>query len=187
MNYLPQRCRENLIAGVLLFLVFPFLSNASEIYRWTDDEGVVNVTDDRSIIPDKYWEEERVEKEEVQPSPIDAQPVKPETEPKETVKEGSGRELFGDYPLEWWIYKLQDARKNIAESQERIDQEKNFVAVFEGGRRYGKIYTSEEIAQYESYKTDIPVAEEKLKVLKEQLEGLNRKARINGVPKKFTE
>ncbi len=189
MNYLPQRRRENLILLVLFFLVFPFLSDAAEIYRWTDDDGVIHVTDDRSQIPAKYWEEERVKKEEIKSSPSEAQPVKPAatSKPTETPEEGDIREMFGDYPLEWWIYKFRDIRKNIAESQERVDREKNFVTVFEGGRRYGKIYTKEEIAQYESYKADIQVTEENLKNLNEELEELQRKARIYGVPKKFTE
>lgn len=189
MNDLPQRRRENLIVVVLFILIFPFLSNAAEIYRWTDDDGVIHVTDDRSQIPAKYWEEERVKKEEIKPSTNETQPVKPAaiSKPTETPEEGDIREMFGDYPLEWWIYKFRDIRKNIAESQERVDREKNFVTVFEGGKRYGKIYTKEEIAQYESYKADIQVTEEKLKSLNEELEELQRKARIYGVPKKFTE
>ena len=216
MNYLPQRRRENLnsphpplklrggargrysasqrlsggfIVVVLFFLIIPFAANAVEIYRWTDDDGVVHVTDDRSQIPDKYWEEERVKKEEIEPSTNETQPVKPPaiSKPTETPKEGDIREMFGDYPLEWWIYKFRDIRKNIAESQERVDREKNFVTVFEGGRRYGKIYTKEETAQYESYKADIPVTEENLKNLNNELEELQRKARIYGVPKKVTE
>lgn len=189
MNDLPQRRRENLIVVVLFILIFPFLSNAAEIYRWTDDDGVIHVTDDRSQIPAKYWEEERVKKEEIKPSTNETQPVKPAaiSKPTETPEEGDIREMFGDYPLEWWIYKFRDIRKNIAESQERVDREKNFVTVFEGGKRYGKIYTKEEIAQYESYKADIQVTEENLKDLNEELEDLQRKARIYGVPKKFTE
>src|SRR3990172_4185034 len=169
MNYLPQRHRENLnsphpplklrggargrcsasqrlsgglIVVVLFFLINPFLSNASEIYRWIDDDGVVHITDYRSNIPDKYWEEERVKKEEITPSRKDTQPVVPE--PAQTYKEGGTR-----YPR--------------------------------------KIYTKEEIAQYERSKADIPVMEENLKNLNKELEELQRKARIYGVPKKVTE
>lgn len=195
---LPRRHREHrgnilsfkvFLCALCAFAVFTFSAYAAEIYRWTDDDGVIHVTDDRSQIPAKYWEEERVKKEEIKPSTNETQPVKPAatSKPTETPEEGDIREMFGDYPLEWWIYKFRDIRKNIAESQERVDREKNFVTVFEGGRRYGKIYTKEEIAQYESYKADIPVIEEKLKSLNEELEELQRKARIYGVPKKVTE
>ena len=213
MNYLPQRHRENLnsphpplklrggargrysasqrlSAGFIVmlpfFLIFSF-ANAAEIYRWIDDDGVVHITDDRSNIPDKYWEEERVKKEEITPSRKDTQPVVPE--PAQTYKEGDTREFFGDYPLEWWIDTFGELRQNIADSKESLDREKNFVTVFdEGGRRYPrKIYTKEEIAQYERSKADIPVMEENLKNLNKELEELQRKARIYGVPKKVTE
>ena len=214
MNYLPQRHRENrnfphpplklrggargrcsasqrlsggLIVVVFFFLINPFLSTAAEIYRWIDDDGVVHITDDRSNIPDKYWEEERVKKEEITPSQKGTQPVAPE--PAQTYKEGGTREIFGDYPLEWWFDTFGEIRQNIADSQESLDREKNFVTVFdEGGRRYPrKIYTKEEIAQYERSKADIPVMEENLKNLNKELEELQRKARIYGVPKKVTE
>src|SRR3990172_7391500 len=211
MNYLPQRHRENLnsphpplklrggargrcsasqrlsgglIVVVLFFLINPFLSNASEIYRWIDDDGVVHITDDRSNIPDKYWEEERVKKEEITPSQKDTQPVAPE--PAQTYKEGDTREIFGDYPLEWWIDTFREMRQNIADIKGSVAREKNFVTVFEGGRGYGKVYSKEEIAQYERSKADIPVMEENLKNLNNELEELQTKARIYGVPKKVT-
>ncbi|MBI4745838.1 MAG: DUF4124 domain-containing protein [Deltaproteobacteria bacterium] len=214
MNYLPHRRRESLnsphpplklrggargrcsasqrlsggfIVVVFFFLINLFLSNAAEIYRWTDDEGVVHITDDRSNIPDKYWVEERVKKEEITPSSNETEPVVPE--PAQTYKEGGTGEVFGDYPLAWWIDTFRDLRKDIADSQESLDREKNFVTVFdEGGRRYPrKIYTKEEIAQYERSKADIPVMEDDLKNLNKELEELQRKARIYGVPKKVTE
>ncbi len=212
MNHLPQKHRENLnsphpalklrggargrcsasqrlsggfIVVVFFFLINPFLSNAAEIYRWIDDDGVVHMTDDRSNIPDKYWEEERVKKEEIKPSRNDTQPLAPE--PAQIYKEGDTGEIFGDYPLEWWIDTFREMRQNIADIKASLDREKNFVTIFEGGRGYGKVYSKEEIAQYERSKADIPAMEEDLKNLKRELEELQRKARIYGVPKKVTE
>ena len=155
--------------------------------RWIDYDGGVHITEDLANIPDKSWEEARVKKEEITPSRKDTQPVVPEA--AQTYKEGDTREFFGDYPLEWWIDTFGELRQNIADSQESLDREKNFVTVFdEGSRRYPrKIYTKEEIAQYERSKADIPVMEENLKNLNKELEELQRKARIYGVPKKVTE
>ena len=97
------------------------------------------------------------------------------------------RELYGDYPIDWWIYKFREIRKNIADNETTLEREKNFVTVFEGGRGYGKIFTAEEISQYDRYKADIPVIEEKLQKLKDELEELQRKATIYGVPRNIRE
>ena len=107
---------------VFFFLINPFLSNAAEIYRWIDDDGVVHITDDRSNIPDKYWEEERVKKEEIKPSQNDTQAVAPEA--AETYKGGDTGEIFGDYPLEWWIDTFRETRQNIADIKASLDREK---------------------------------------------------------------
>lgn len=171
-----------LIFAVIFFA--PQLSVSADIYKWTDDEGVVHVTDDPTNIPDKYWEQEKVKKEEVKPAPETkpAQPVKPSPAPK-TEK----IELYGDYPLDWWTYKFRELRKNIADNEQRIETEKSFISVFEGGRRYGKIFTDEEISQYESYQAEVPVLEEKVQKLKDELEELQRKATLYGVPRSVRE
>ena len=170
-----------IIAFVLILLPF---SASAEIYKWTDDEGVIHVTDDPTKVPDKYWEQEKVKKEEVKSAPETkpAQPVQPPPGP-ETEK----RELYGDYPLDWWVYKFRELKKNIADNEERFERGKSFIDVFEGGRRFGKIFTTEEISQYESYKAELPALEEKLKNLKDELEELQRKATIYGVPRNIRE
>jgi hypothetical protein len=191
MKNLPQRRRASRISKLKfnLFLCalafFHFSANAAEIYRWIDDAGVVHITDDRSNIPNKYWEEERVKKEEIKPSQNDTQPVAPE--PAQRYKEGGAEEIFGDHSLEWWIDTFREIRQNIADIKVSLDREKNFVTIFGGGRGYGKVYSKEEIAQYERSKADILVMEEDLKNLNKELEELQRKARIYGVPKKVTE
>lgn len=169
---------------VFLFLCFLPFSASAETYKWTDDEGVIHVTDDPTKIPDKYWIERKVRKEEVKPAPETkpAQPVQPPPGP-----EAEKRELYGDYPLDWWVYKFRDIKKNISDSEEKIAREKNFIDVFEGGRSYGKVFTTEEIFQYESYKAELPVLEEKVKNIKDELEELQRKATIYGVPRNIRE
>lgn len=189
MNDLAQRRRvrkmisKGFLCTLCAFAVFPFLVNA-EIYKWTDDEGVIHVTDDPTKVPDKYWEQEKVKKEEVKSAPETkpAQPVQPPPGP-ETEK----RELYGDYPLDWWVYRFKALRKDIEDNEKKLEERTNFVTTFEGGRRYGQIFTKDQVSLYESYKSDIPVIEEKLKSLKDELEELQRKANIYGVPRNIRE
>jgi hypothetical protein len=176
---------KTILITTFVLISFSFPSSAEMyIYKWTDDKGVVHVTDDPTKIPDKYWIEKKVKKEEVKPTPeaVPSQPVQPSPAP-ETRKE----ELYGDYPLDWWIYKFKGLRKDIAESEGRIEQARNFISVFETGRRYGTVFTNKEVLKYERYKAALPSMEEKLKQLKDELEELQRKARIYGVPREVRE
>ncbi len=168
-----------------ILILYPFPASA-EIYKWTDDEGVIHATDDPSNVPAKYWEKEKVKKEDVAPA------TSPEIQPMQPVQPGPAigtekKELYGDYPLDWWTEKFKGLRKDIADNQEKIEREKSFVSVFEGGLRYGKVFAKEEISQYESYKAEIIVLEEKIKKLKDDLDELQRKARVYGVPKDIRE
>lgn len=193
MKNLPQRRRERRVnklnfKGFLCALcavaVFPFLANA-EIYRWTDDKGVIHVTDDPSNVPANYWQSGRVKKEEVKPVPAESQPVQPALTLEQPVEEKA--EMYGDQPLDWWKSKFEDLRKDISDNEEMLTREKNFVTVYEGSRGYGKIYSKEEISQYENYKKDISSLEEKLKNIKSELVELQRKATIYGVPRNIRE
>lgn len=172
---------KTLLVSIFILIAFPFPSSA-EIYKWTDDEGVIHVTDDPTKIPDKYWIERKVRKEEVKPTPPEIQPAKPTPAPEEKKIE-----LYGDYPLDWWIYKFKGVRKDIEDNEKKLEERTNFVTTFEGGRRYGQIFTKDQVSLYERYKADIPVIEEKLRKLKEELEELQRKATTYGVPREIRE
>lgn len=169
---------------VFLFLCFLPFSAFAEIYKWTDDKGVVHVTDDPTKIPDKYWIERKVRKEEAKPAPLEIQPKQP-AQPTPAKEEKP--ELYGDYPLDWWIYKFKGLRKDIEDNEKKLEERTNFVTTFEGGRRYGQIFTKDQVSLYERYKADIPVIEEKLRKLKEEIEELQRKATIYGIPREIRE
>jgi len=176
---------EAILIIALVLFAFPF-SVFAEIYKWVDDEGVVHATDDPSSVPAKYWEKGKVKKEEVPPATFqEIQPVQP-VQPSPTMETGK-KELYGDYSLDEWTEKFMELRKDIADNQEKSEREKSFISIFEGGRRYGKVFTKEEVSQYESYKSEITVLEDKIKKLKDELDELQRKARAYGVPKDIRE
>lgn len=182
---MKSKVLEVILIIAFVLILSPFSASA-EIYKWTDDEGVVHATDDPSNVPAKYWEKEKVKKEEVAPATSpEIQPVQP-GQPGPAM-ETEKKELYGDYPLDWWTEKFKGLRKDIADNQEKIEREKSFVSVFEGGLRYGKVFAKEEVSNYENYKKEIPVLEEKIKNLKDELEELQRKANIYGVPRNIRE
>lgn len=175
-----------------IFLLLPFLILSpfyvrADFYRWTDDKGVLHVTDDPSNVPAKYWEEGKLKKEEVKPAQEEGGTIKQVQPDTGKQPEEEKAELYGDQPLDWWKTKFDELRTNISESEGTLAREKNFVSVYEGGLRYGKIYSRDEISQYETYKNDIGSLEEKIKNLKSELVELQRKATTHGVPRNIRE
>ncbi|MDO8446760.1 MAG: DUF4124 domain-containing protein [Deltaproteobacteria bacterium] len=180
---MKSKALEVILIIAFVLILDPFSASA-ETYKWTDDEGVIHVTDDPTKVPDKYWEQEKVKKEEVKTAP-ETKPAQPVQQPPgpETEK----RELYGDYPLDWWVYKFKALRKDIADTEEDLGKKQDFIAFYVRGRIYGILLTKDEASRFEQYRTEIPVIEEKLKKLKDELEELQRKATIYGVPRNIRE
>ncbi len=169
-----------------LLILLPLSVNA-EFYRWTDDEGVIHVTDDPTNIPQKYWEEGKFKKEEVKPAPSEREAEQPAMPTAVGQPAEEKAEMYGDQPLDWWKSKFEELKTNISDSEGTLEREKNFISVYEGGLRYGKVYSRDEISQYENYKNDISSLEEKIKNIKSELVELQRKATTYGVPRNIRE
>lgn len=166
---------------LLFILTLHPMSVDAQLYQWTDDAGVVHITNDPGNVPEKYWKQKRVKKKPEPPAIEPVQAVEP-IAPKEEKKE-----LYGDYPIDWWTDRFKELRRDIGDNEGRLEQAKNFINVYERGSRYGKIYTKEEISQYEGYKADVPNLQEKVSKLKEELGELQRKATVYGVPRNIRE
>ena len=107
----------------------PLLSFAGEMYRWTDDKGVVHFTDDPSQIPAKYHDqlEKREMKEEgsgtgdkrtvpERGQGIATETFKPSVKPQE--KPGQGKEDLDAYERK--IEGMKAVEKKIAELEEEL-------------------------------------------------------------------
>jgi hypothetical protein len=189
---------------ILGFFVFIAPAAFAEMYHWTDEEGVLHVTDDLKKVPKEL--RGKVKTIETEPAP-GGPAVEPQRPAEERISEGQ-EELFGDHPLSWWMEKFGRMKEEIEELESEVDRKEMFIDVYERGwmmrefflrlergedgeaRRAlerGAIFTPEEVATYERYRKEILEEDERLKGLEEDLDELRRKARILGVPRKIRE
>ena len=181
--------RNIIKTGALLPAVFISLSlvlllpagSAADLYRWTDSDGVLHITDDLGKVPQGRREGVKTFKS----TPAEEAPVPSPAPPTYVEKERKGAELYGDYPIEWWLNTFRKKRSDIQSLEAGIESKKQFVKVFEGGRRFGQIYGEEDVQRYELFKVE--TADDSLKIdeLKADLAELERKAIIYGVPEEI--
>jgi len=172
------------ISAVIFITLIFFASGASAaIYRWTDDKGTVHATDAMEKIPPEYKDRVKVIGTEERPEALPRQ--KPAESPeKEPGKEpGEEDELYGDQPLSWWRAGFYRKKKEIENAEGEYGDKKQFVEVFEKGRRFGQVFEDGEIETYNRYKKDLPEIEKKVEKLKKELDELRGRARYHGVPK----
>ncbi len=164
-----------------LLLALPSISYA-DFYQWVDKEGVTHITDDLGRVPAEYREKttthEQTRKEDqgtVEGAPQDEDMTRKTQEKKV--------ELYGDYTLDWWKQAFSKKNDEIAKLEEKITTKRQFVEVFEGGRRFGQVFGSSEVETYNRYKAEIPQDDTTLQNLKDELVELARKATNAGVPR----
>ena len=178
--------RNIIKTGALLPAVFISLSlalllpagSAADLYRWTDSDGVLHITDDLGKVP----QERRYGVKTFKSTPAEEAPVLKTAPPSYIAPERKGAELYGDHPVEWWLNTFRKKRSEIQSLEAGIVSKKQFVSVFEGGRRFGQVYGEEDVKRYELLKVEAADDSSKLDGLKAELAELKRKAAIYGVP-----
>ncbi|MBI5642028.1 MAG: DUF4124 domain-containing protein [Deltaproteobacteria bacterium] len=150
------------------------------LYQWQDREGVIHITDRAEKVPERYRKQAKV---------IETTPPK-ETEKTETIlktepppAKDSGEEIFGDHTLEWWRQSLSKKRTELSSLEQSILAKKQYIDVFESGRRFGQIFSTSEVETYERYKKEVSADQLRVSELVDELEELRRKATIAGVPR----
>lgn len=168
--------RLGIIIAIICLLSTPALG---DLYQWVDEKGVVHVTDDLLLVPPKYRDKVKVYKEVPTPPQVPS-PVSPPAPPE-------GEELYGGQTLEWWREEFGRRKADISQLERTVTEQKRYVEVFEGGRRFGQTYSPEDIKTYEEYKRGLPSLQERLELLKKELEEVRRKATTYGVPREVRE
>ncbi len=169
--------KKFLVVPVLLMLLAP--RAFADLYQWKDKDGIVHLTNDINTIPAEYQDKVKVFKTTPRPqAPAPAPAQVPAPAPS-----GESAVLYGDRTLEWWKEAFNRKNQEIGELQSSIAAKKQYVDLFEGGRRFGQMYGATEVANYNKYKEELPEDEKKLSSLNDELDELRRKATSAGVPR----
>lgn len=175
--------RQIIVIVFLFSMVFIPSGALADLYQWQDEKGDVHIVDDMLLVPPQYRDNVRVIKTK---PPQETAPPEQYIPPSPTAPAGQ-RELYGEHTLEWWRNEFDNKKKEIADLDKMITEQKSFINIFERGRGLGQIYSKEDIEAYETYKRNLPDNESKLQRLKAELEELRRKARSYGVPREIRE
>lgn len=153
----------------------------AEWYKWVDEDGVLHITDDPNRVP----REKRGRVEEVSPEefPHVGEEGPPSPGPVMEERAEPEVELYGGQTLEWWKERLNALRRDIDELGSEIGRKEDFVNVFERGRRFGQIFTEEQVETYQNYKDSLSRDRERLDEMRRELESLRSRARRAGVPR----
>jgi len=153
----------------------------AEWYKWVDEDGVLHVTDDPNRVP----REKRGRVEEVSPDelPHVGEEGPPSARPVMEERAAPAPELYGGRTLEWWKESFAAMRRDLAELKKEIARKEDLVNVFEGGRRFGQIFTEEQVETYQNYKDSLSKDRESVEKIREEVESLRSRARRAGVPR----
>jgi len=169
------------IALAVLVLLLASSYASAELYRWTDEDGRLHITDRLQNVPERYRKEM-----DVRPStPARPQPRRVERPAPAAPPEGAKPDLvlYDGKRLEWWEGAFEKKRGEIAAREAEIEGKKQFIAVFERGRRLGQLFEKAEVERYVRDKEGLAADEEGLDRLKQELEDLYEEARKAGVPR----
>jgi hypothetical protein len=103
------------ILMIILFIVFISEISFAEVYKWVDDKGVVNFTDDILQVPEKYRP-----KTEKMVLPEGKEETKGEGESTSKKKEEVYRDRLGRGEG-YWKERVEDWKKKLKDSQERLE------------------------------------------------------------------
>jgi hypothetical protein len=102
-------------------LLSPTMVNGQEIYRWVDEKGTVNFTDDLGLVPEKYLDQVQKKKPPQEPAPSPSTQI-----PKgvETVKESESapepKDMLGRGE-DWWKAKVKEWNEKLLKAQKNYE------------------------------------------------------------------
>lgn len=111
------------IFPVLLAVVFGVSCAAyADTYKWVDEKGVVNFTDDPANVPKKYQNKVKViRSDESKPDSDSASPVPaPSSAPATQIETSSPAGLYGGHDESWWRSRYGGLRGEIRALQDGL-------------------------------------------------------------------
>jgi hypothetical protein len=164
-----------ILTGILVLLL-PVAAHA-ELYRWVDDKGTVNFTEDYESIPPKYRKSAKGSDDAVsQKKPSAPAAGSNATSPSAVAPKGDGAvPLYGGRRGEEWRDELRQARAELKAYREHLELKRRLLAdTSRMGRR-----------EYVGLQADVKELELKVGELKDHLERLEAAAAKAGVPSGF--
>ncbi len=170
--------RIGIIMALLVLLAVPA---EALTYKWVDNQGNENYTDDLGSIPQKYRKKARVvggEEEAPQPAPVEPKEgTRPDVKakgnvepPAEAAKEQ--KKVYGGKSAETWYREFSEVNADLRATEDRLaelnDRMKDTSKMSRG--------------EYLSIQTGIKSAESRLKRLREKRDALNEEANRASVP-----
>jgi len=105
----------NKLLMIILFIVFISEISFAEVYKWVDEKGVVNFTDDILQVPEKYRP-----KAEKMGLPEGKEETKGEGESTSKKKEEAYRDRLGRGE-DYWKGRVEGWKNKLKDSQERLE------------------------------------------------------------------
>jgi len=178
--------RFSLLLVVLVFS-FPVSSNA-DTYQWTDNQGVVNFTDNPDNVPKKYRAKIKVtpsvdSSQGTQNSGTAETSVDPHKKSEVTATSPAapvGPKLYGGHDEGWWKSRYSSLRGELKSIQDNLPAKRDDL---EQLRRKLTLYTySRNRIAYQEKLAEIQRDEDRIKALNGQLANLDTEATSAGVP-----
>ncbi len=156
--------RNSTIAAVLLFMAFSVVSQAraqeantegaSHLYQWTDDSGVVHITDGLGNVPEQYRTKARTIEEKrksesgqgQQSRTVTSEPAGPTNEEAEASQKAA------------WRNRIQEWQTRLAQAEDRyheLDQRRTELLMSWGGPAYGPIDNKVKAEQIEQQMKEV--------------------------------
>ncbi len=172
--------QKTFLVSVILMLTAGFA--AADMYKWVDDKGTINFTEDYSKIPKKYRKKVKVKREDVggAPESVSAAGESPKKELSvksagdngANVKEEKKKVVYGGRSEDEWKNDFRKLIDRIDNVQAQIDERK------------GRLNDPDSLsrARYRGIELETKDLEEKLAQLRGNLEALDASATKAGVP-----
>jgi|AMWB02.1.fsa_nt_gi DNA repair exonuclease SbcCD ATPase subunit len=167
---------------VLLLLILSFSVPASaEIYKWVDDKGVINFTDNRDAIPAKYRKKAlQISSEKPKPSAVEQGGDGQSAEPAQATEAQKSGTLYGGHDEDWWRERYASLRGEIKELQDNLPKKRQELEQL--NRKY-RLYTySRNRVAYQEKADEIKSDEDRIRELMEKLNDLENEAGRAGIP-----
>ena len=170
--------------AILVFVIIIVTAGfaAADMYKWVDDNGTVNFTEDYTKIPKKYRKKVKIKKDDAE-NPAEAATTTGEETKAAKSNNGSGETVadtknvkkinsYGSKSEEEWKADFKRLNDNIDLVQSQIDERKARLGNPDNLSR----------ARYRGIEMEIKDLEEKLTQLQGKLSALDESATKAGVP-----